>query len=106
MAVLHVNRESFEKIVNESTAPVLLDFSATWCGPCRMLAPVLRELSDEMGGRAAFYSVDVDANRALAAQFGVSSVPSVIVLKNGKEAGRSVGFLPKPVLKTTLERYL
>ena len=62
----------------------VLDFSATWCGPCQMLAPVLHELADEVGSKAAFYSIDVDENRQLATEYGISSIPCLVVLKNGK----------------------
>lgn len=84
----------------------VLDFSATWCGPCQMLAPVLHELADEMAGKAAFYGIDVDENRSLALEYGVSSIPCLVVLKNGKEAGRSVGFLPKQALQDMLDKYI
>ena len=60
----------------------VLDFSATWCGPCQMLAPVLHELADEVGSKAAFYSIDVDENRQLATEYGISSIPCLVVLKN------------------------
>ena len=78
----------------------VLDFSATWCGPCQMLAPVLHELADEVGSKAAFYSIDVDENRQL------SSIPCLVVLKNGQESARSVGFLPKQALQDMLDKYI
>lgn len=84
----------------------VLDFSATWCGPCQMLTPVLHELADEMNGKAAFYGIDVDENRALAMEYGVSSIPCLVVLKDGKEVGRSVGFLPKQALQDMLDKYI
>ena len=77
----------------------ILDFSATWCGPCQMLAPVLHEL-------ATFYSIDVDENRQLATEYGISSIPCLVVLKNGQESARSVGFLPKQALQDMLDKYI
>ena len=84
----------------------VLDFSATWCGPCQMLAPVLHELADEVGSKAAFYSIDVDENRQLATEYGISSIPCLVVLKNGQESARSVGFLPKQALQDMLDKYI
>ena len=77
----------------------VLDFSATWCGPCQMLA-------DEVGSKAAFYSIDVDENRQLATEYGISSIPCLVVLKNGQESARSVGFLPKQALQDMLDKYI
>ena len=84
----------------------VLDFSATWCGPCQMLAPVLHELADEVGSKAAFYSIDVDENRQLATEYGISSIPCLVVLKNSQESARSVGFLPKQALQDMLDKYI
>ena len=80
-------------------APVaVLDFNATWCNPCRLLAPVLEQASTELDGKALFYGIDVDENMALATQFGISSIPALVVLKNGQPVARQVGFMPKPAL--------
>ena len=84
----------------------VLDFSATWCGPCQMLAPVLHELADEVGSKAAFYSIDVDENRQLATEYGISSIPCLVVLKHGQEVDRSVGFEPQPAIQAFLEKHL
>ena len=84
----------------------VVDFNATWCGPCRMLAPIVDQLADELDDRAEFYSVDVDENNALAQQFGISSIPCLVVLKNGQEFARSVGFLPKQALQDMLDKYI
>ncbi len=88
-------------VVNDAVAVV--DFSATWCGPCRMLAPVLEEISDELEGKANFYNVDVDESGELAAGFGISSVPTVLILKNGRVADHSIGFRPGPAMKSWIE---
>ena len=100
--ITKINEQDFQtKVVKDTVAVV--DFSATWCGPCRMLAPVLEEISEELAGKANFYNVDVDDDGALAAGFGISSVPTVLILKNGKVADQSVGFRPGPAMKSWIE---
>ena len=100
--VTKINEQDFNtKVVKDAAAVV--DFSATWCGPCRMLAPVLEEISEEMSGKVNFYNVDVDDDSALAAGFGISSVPTVLLLKEGKVAAQSVGFKPGPAMKSWIE---
>lgn len=100
-----INEQEFKtKVVNDPVA--VIDFSATWCGPCRMLAPVLEEISEELSGKANFYNVDVDEDGALAAGFYINSVPTVLILKNGKVAGQSVGFKPGPAMKSWIESNL
>ena len=83
----------------------VLDFSATWCGPCKMLAPVLEHLADDMPN-VSFYSIDVDENFPLSHEFGVSSIPCLVVLKHGQEVDRSVGFEPQPAIQAFLEKHL
>ena len=101
MAVLEVKSESFEKEVLESEKPVVLDFFATWCGPCKMLRPVIEELSEEHP-EVKFVSVDVDEEAEIAIRYGVSSIPCLVFLKNGEEVGRSVGFRPKDALEAAI----
>lgn len=84
----------------------IVDFSATWCGPCQMLAPVLEELSVDLDGKAKFFKLDIDENAALASEKGIASVPSLMVLKDGKEVDLLVGFRPKQMLMDALEKYL
>ena len=84
----------------------VVDFNATWCGPCRMLAPIVDQLADELDDRAEFYSVDVDENNALAQQFGISSIPCLVVLKNGVPVVQAVGFRPKSAVRAMIEKYL
>ena len=98
MAVLEVNGESFEKEVLQSEKPVVLDLFATWCGPCKMLRPVLEELSEEHN-EVKFVSVDVDEESEIAMKYGVSSIPCLVFLKNGEEVDRSVGFRPKDAIE-------
>lgn len=83
----------------------VLDFSAQWCGPCKMLAPVLEAVSEDMPN-AGFYGIDVDDNFVLAQEYRVSSIPCLVVLKNGQEVGRTIGFQPQSTLHKFLEQYV
>ena len=101
-----------KKIENEkmdealSAGCAVVDFSATWCGPCRMLAPVLEELADEMEGKAQFYGVDVDDNPELAMKYQIASIPAIVIFKNGAPVSRAVGFRPKDELKRFIDSAL
>ena len=103
--VKKINAEQFENEAKKSAVAVV-DFSATWCGPCRMLAPVLEEISDELAGKVNFYNVDVDDDSALAAGFRITSVPTVLLLKNGKVVDQSIGFRPGPQMKSWITENL
>ena len=93
----------FEEKVLKASQPILVDFFATWCGPCKMLAPVLDEVSAEVVGRGAIYKVDVDQEPTLAAQFGVMSVPTLIVFKGGSAARQFVGVQSEQTLVKALD---
>ena len=101
MSVLHINNDNFEELVLKSDKPVLLDFWATWCGPCRMVAPVVEEIARE-NESIAVGKIDVDECRELAMRFGITSIPTLILMKNGEAAATVVGFRPKADLLKAL----
>ncbi len=93
---LHLTADDFAKTLEEAGKnPVLVDFYAEWCGPCKMAAPVIEELAEEYDGKAVIAKVDVDSQNALAAQYGVMSIPTVIAFVNGEEVERKIGFAGK-----------
>jgi len=101
-----VTDANFAEVVEKASLPVLLDLWAAWCGPCRMIAPVVEEIASEMAGRALVGKLDVDANPETSARFGVQSIPTLLVLKNGREVDRIVGAAPKNSILQTLQRHL
>lgn len=101
-----VTDASFETEVVQNDLPVLVDFWAPWCGPCRMVAPVVDELSEEYDGRVAFYKLNTDENPNVATSYGIRSIPTLLVFKNGEVAGQIVGFRPKSDLAKRLDEAL
>ena len=103
--MLHVTKDNFNSEVMESEIPVVLDFWASWCGPCKMLAPVFEEVSKEMPN-VKFGKVDVDEEMDLARQFGVSSIPMLAIIKDGEVIGTLVGYRPKAALAEAIKQYI
>jgi thioredoxin 1 len=101
-----VTDPTFEIEVLKSDQPVLVDFWATWCGPCRMVAPILEEIANEQGDKLRVAKLDVDANPITAGRFGVRSIPTLILFKNGRETQRLVGFMPKEKLLSLINPHL
>ena len=106
MAVLEVNNESFNTEVIEAEGLVLVDFWTPWCGPCKMLGPVIDQLSDQYEGKIKFCKCNVDDNTDLAASYGVSSIPAVKIFKGGEIVSESLGFKPLPAIKQFLDQAL
>ena len=98
MAIITLDNKNFEQEVLQSRTPVLIDFWATWCGPCRMMAPVVDEIAESMGSSIKVCKVNIDENQDLAEKYAVMSIPTFIVIKNGEETGRTVGVQSKEEL--------
>lgn len=100
------NEMNWEQEVLKSDLPVLVDFTATWCGPCRQLAPIIDQVSNDYAGRAKVGKLDIDDNSSIAARYGIRGVPTMLVFRGGKEVGRQVGLVPRPTVSSLLERAL
>lgn len=100
-----INTEKFDELL-KGDKPVVCDFFATWCGPCKMLAPVMEQCAEEFSDKAAFVKVDIDQNFPLAARYGIMSIPLVAVFKNGEMVDKSLGFMPKSEAEDFLKKNL
>ncbi|MFP4528890.1 MAG: thioredoxin [Candidatus Kapaibacterium sp.] len=103
---LHVTDDNFQSEVLESPVPVLVDFWAAWCGPCRMIAPIVEEMAGEYEGKAKICKLDVDNNQQIAMQYGIRSIPTVLIFKNGEVADSIIGAVPKQQIADKLEAQL
>ena len=103
---IELTNENFEEKVLKSDKPVLVDFWAEWCGPCRMVAPIVSELATEYEAKAVIGKVDVDNNPDISAQFGIKNIPTILFFKNGEIVDKHVGAAPKSVLAQKIEKLL
>ena len=103
---LEITDANFDEMVAKSTKPVLLDFWAEWCGPCRMVGPVVEELSKDYDGKAVVGKVNVDNNPNISMQFGIRNIPTILFFKDGKVVDKQVGAVPKAVLAGKLDAQL
>ena len=104
--VVQISGDNWKAEVLDSKIPVVVDFWATWCGPCKRVAPIIDELATELAGKVKFAKVDVDTNQALAAQFSIRSVPTLLVFQNGDVKEQMPGAASKPALQAKLAEYV
>ncbi len=103
---LEITDANFEELVINSDKPVMLDFWAVWCGPCRMIAPIVEEMSAEYDGKAVIGKVDVDNNQEVAMKYGIRNIPTVLFVKNGEVVDKQVGAAPKQVFTAKMDALL
>ncbi len=104
--IIHVSENTFQKHVLESTVPVLVDFTATWCGPCKMLEPIVKQIAEDHTGKLSVVKLDIDQNQDLTMQFQVMGVPTLILFKAGKPVERMTGYQPKDRIVKKLAPHL
>lgn len=104
--ITNLTTDTFKSAVATATTPVLVDFWAPWCGPCKAIAPILEELATELSGKLTIAKVNIDENDAIAAEYGVRAIPTMILFKGGKVAETIVGMMPKAALKTKLAAHV
>ena len=106
MTIIIVNEDNFKEEVEESETPVIVDFYADWCAPCKMMKPIFDETSNDYEGKLKFTKLNTEENQALALKFGIDAIPCLIVIKDGKEISRIKGLMPKEALKQKIDQIL
>jgi len=104
--VIDITDEKFEEVIVNSDKPAIVDFWAEWCGPCRMVSPIVKELSEEYGDKIVVAKMDVDSNPKTAIQFGIRNIPTILFFKNGNVVDKQVGAVPKTILASKLDAIL
>ncbi|HHU86592.1 MAG: thioredoxin [Pelotomaculaceae bacterium] len=104
--IMILNESNFNQVISETTIPILVDFWAEWCGPCKMIGPVVEEIASEFEGKVQVAKLDVDENQNTASNYKVVSIPTLILFKEGKEMERSIGYKNKDELRRLLNKYL
>lgn len=100
---IEITKENFEEVVLENQLPVLVDFWATWCGPCKMIGPIVEEIAEELEGKVAVGKINVDKQPELANRYGVMSIPTLLVFKNGEITNKKIGYMPKEKILEMLD---
>jgi thioredoxin 1 len=106
MSAIKIDEANFKSEVLDEKLPVLVDFWAVWCGPCKIIGPIIEELASEYAGKMKFGKINVDENNSLASQFGVMSIPTLKIFKNGKVVGELIGAAPKQVLEEEIKKHI
>jgi thioredoxin 1 len=106
MSAIKIDEANFKSEVLDEKLPVLVDFWAVWCGPCKIIGPIIEELASEYDGKMKFGKINVDENNSLASQFGVMSIPTLKIFKNGKVVGELIGAAPKQVLEEEIKKHI
>jgi thioredoxin 1 len=106
MSELLLTSQDFDAEVVKSQLPVVVDFYADWCGPCKMMGPVLHQIAEKLAGKLKVGKFDIDAGRQIASDFGISSIPCLILFKDGKEADRIIGFRPQPEIEKWIAKFI
>ena len=104
--IVHLTDATFDETIKKAKGPVLVDFWAAWCGPCKMIAPVLDQLAGEVAGSATIAKVNVDENGDLSARFGIRSIPTLLIFKDGRVVEHAVGALPKEQIRSLMAKHI
>ena len=104
--IVHLTDDSFDETIKNAQGPVLVDFWAAWCGPCKLIAPYLEQIAVEVEGKATVAKVNVDENGDLSARFGIRSIPTLVVFKDGRVVDQTTGALPKDQIRSLLQKHI